>query len=282
MQNPEPLVLPPGSAGAGARLHRTSWLPDAPPRAVVLLIHGYAEHAGRYGHVAAALTAQGCAVHALDHWGHGRSDGARSFVPAFAVLSDGVEALLAAAQAAHPGLPIFLLGHSLGGLIATRHLITHQQHYQGAVLSGPAIMPMEEPSRLLIWISRILSKIAPRMGVMPPLAEGVSRDPAVVAAYKADPLNYIGKMGARMAQEIFDAMANVRGQAGRISVPILLLHGEADILTAPAGSRFLFDHVGSTDKQIKTYPELFHEIFNEPERDAVLADVTRWIDAHLQ
>jgi alpha-beta hydrolase superfamily lysophospholipase len=275
------LRLGAGSAGAGAALKWKAWLPEGTPRAAIVLAHGYAEHLGRYEAFASDLVARGLAVYALDHWGHGRSDGRYGFVPRFSAFTDGVELLRAEVAARHPGTPLFLVGHSMGGLIAAAHLVTHQSHYAGAILSGPAIKAAEEPSRLLILVSRLLSALAPRLGVLALDAQGVSRDPAVVAAYRADPLVYTGKMSARLAAEMFDAMAAVRAAAGGITLPILLLHGSADSLTAPAGSQFLFNAVSSTDKQLKLYPGLYHEIFNEPERDGVIGDLAGWVDAHL-
>lgn len=275
------LQLGPASAGAGASLHWHGWLPTGPLRAAVVLAHGYAEHLGRYRYFAGQLNKAGIAVFALDHWGHGESEGSGGFVPAFSAYTDGIEALLAKVQAGHPDVPRFLIGHSMGGLIAAAHLITHQAHYAGAILSGPAIKPAEEPAKLLIWISRLLSRFLPRLGVLALDAAGVSRDPAVVSAYLADPLVYNGKMSARLAAEMFDAMAAVRCQVAEISLPILLLHGAADSLTAPEGSEFLSQHVSSPDSELKIYPGLYHEIFNEPERDSVIGDVTTWIARHL-
>jgi alpha-beta hydrolase superfamily lysophospholipase len=272
--------LPAGSAGAGAKLHWQAWLPQDPPRAIVLLAHGYAEHFGRYEYFAAKLNAAGIGVYAIDHWGHGRSDGTYGFVPAFSVFTDGVEILLEEAKRRHGDMPRFLVGHSMGGLIAAAHLLTHQQHYAGAILSGPAIKAVEEPSKLMIWISRLLSRFAPKVGVLPFDGTGISRDPAVVAAYFADPLVYNGKMSARLAAEIFDRMADVRDRAATITLPLLLLHGAEDRATAPEGSQFLADNVSSADCELKLYPGLFHEIFNEPERDSVIADVTGWIGKH--
>ena len=143
-------------------------------------------------------------------------------------------------------------------------------------------MPAEPPSRFTVWISRFLSRFFPRLGVLSLDATGVSRDPQVVAAYRADPLVYGGKIGARLGKEFMDAMAVAQADAPKIRLPILIQHGEADRLTAPAGSRFLFDNVASTDKRLEIYPGLFHEIYNEPERDAVLADLVGWFDAHVK
>lgn len=275
------VILPAGSTGAGARLHTTRWLPAGSPKAVVLLAHGYAEHAGRYAHVAKRLTDAGYAVYAIDHWGHGRSDGTPGFVPRFSAFTDGMAELLALVEINHPGVPRLLLGHSMGGLIATLFLIERQDAFAAAALSGPAIVPGAPPSRFTVWISRFLSRFFPRLGVLALDANGVSRDPAVVAAYLADPLVYTGKIGARLGKEFMDAMAAAQAGAHRITLPILLQHGEADSLAAADGSRYLFDHVASADKRLLIYPGLFHEIYNEPERDAVLGDLIGWFDAHV-
>jgi alpha-beta hydrolase superfamily lysophospholipase len=274
------LVLPAASRGAGARLGVTHW-PVEHPRGIVLLAHGLFEHAGRYGHVAARLNQAGLAVVALDHWGHGRSDGARGFVPAFSVFLDGMDALLSHVRAEYPHLPLLLLGHSMGGLISVHHLLRHRHIYAAAAVSGPAILPAAPPSRFTIWVSRILSRLAPRLGVIALDANGVSRDPAVVAAYLADPKVYDGKIGARLAEAMFDAMADAAAGAPRLTTPLLVQHGDADALAAPAGGQYLHDHAGSADKQIILYPGLFHEIFNEPEQAAVLDDLVAWFDAHL-
>lgn len=275
------VILPAGSAGAGAKLHITHWLPEGRPKAVVLLAHGYAEHAGRYEHVAKRLTDAGYAVYAIDHWGHGKSDGTPGFVPRFSAFSDGMAELLTLVEVNHGDTPRLLLGHSMGGLIATLFLIERQWAFVAAALSGPAIGPGAPPSRFTVWISRFLSRFFPRLGVLALDANGVSRDPAVVAAYRADPLVYTGKIGARLGKEFMDAMAAAQAGAPKITLPILLQHGEKDSLASVAGSQYLFDHVSSADKTLKIYPGLFHEIYNEPEQAVVLADLVGWFDAHV-
>lgn len=276
------VILPADSAGAGAKLHVTHWLPEGRPRAVILLAHGFAEHAGRYDYVARRLTAAGYAIYAVDHWGHGHSDGEGGFVPRFSAFLDGMAALLTLVEINHADTPRLLLGHSMGGLIATLFLIERQQAFVAAALSGPAILPAEPPSRFTVLISRFLSRFFPRLGVLSLDSNGVSRDPEVVAAYQADPLVYGGKIGARLGKEFMDAMAVAQADAPKIHIPILIQHGEADRLTAPAGSRYLFDNVASKDKRLKIYPGLFHEIYNEPERDAVLGDLIGWFDTHVK
>jgi len=278
--NGDALVLPAESRSAGARLHITNWPVDG-PRGVVILAHGLFEHAGRYTHVAARMNAAGLAMVAVDHWGHGQSDGTPNFVPSFDVYLDGMDALLAHVRVQYPHLPLLLLGHSMGGLIAVSHLLAHHNSYVAAAVSGAAIMPAAPPSRATLWISRLLSRVAPRLGVVPLDATGVCRDPAVVAAYNADPLVYKGKVGARVAQQLFDAMAHARGGLGNIKLPLLVQHGDADSIAAPAGSTYLHEHAGSADKKLLLYPGLYHEIYNEPEQAAVLDDLILWFDAHL-
>ncbi len=275
------LTLPPQSLAPGARLHCKAWLPGGPPKAIVLLAHGYAEHLGRYEHVAAWLNRSGYGVYAVDHWGHGKSDGVPGFVPAFSVYVDGIAALLERVKATHPGVPRILLGHSMGGLIAAACLLRWQHEFAAAVLSGPAIKAAQEPSALTIAIAKLLSRIAPRLGVLQLDGSLVSRDPQVVAAYLADPLVYKGKVGARLGAEMFAVMGEVQAQAACITLPLLILHGAEDGLAAPAGSEFLQQHAGSADKTLKIYPGLYHEIFNEPEQQMVLGDMVAWIDRHV-
>lgn len=270
-----------GSVIAGARLYWQAWLPDSFPRAIILLAHGYAEHSSRYDHVGVFCADRGLAVLAIDHWGHGKSDGRPGFVPRFSAYIDGMTALRATAERDFPGIPKILAGHSMGGLIAATVLLGQQQYFTGCVLSGPAIMAGQVPSSAIQAISRLLSVIVPKLGVLALDAAGVSRDPAVVEAYLADPLVYKGKLSARLAVEMFAAMSRVRAEAHSISLPVMLMHGDADSLTAPAGSQFLFDRVASSDRLLRLYPLLYHEIFNEPERLAILEEMTDWITLHL-
>lgn len=275
------LALTPPSKGADSKLYCQSWLPDGDPKAVIILVHGYDEHSGRYAYFAEHCTARGYAVHALDHWGHGKSDGVNGFVPEFAVYHEGVDALIARIPDAHAALPKILVGHSMGGLIAATYLLENQSNFVGGVLSGPAIKAVEEPSSFLRFISRLLSKILPKMSVMALDSNGVSRDPKVVADYEADPLVSGSKISARLGYEMMKQMDHIQSEASKITLPLLMLHGQADSLTAAEGSQFLNDNIGSAEKHLKIYPELYHEIFNEPEKDQVLSDMTDWIDARL-
>lgn len=274
------LALAASSAAAGAKLYCQSWSPADAPKGIIILVHGYDEHSSRYAYFAEHCVRHGFAVHTLDHWGHGKSDGINGFVPEFSVYHDGLDTLLDQIPADQQALPWILVGHSLGGLISASYLLENQPRFAAAVLSGPAIKATEEPSSFMKGLSRFLSKAAPKMGVLGLDANGVSRDPKVVAAYLADPLVSGAKISARLAAEMMENMEMVQDQAARITLPMLLLHGADDSLTAPEGSVFLNDNISSKEKALKIYPGLFHEIFNEPEKDTVLTDMTDWIE-HL-
>ena len=264
-----------------SHLYRQSWRPEASPRAALLLVHGLGEHSGRYAHVARACNDRGFVVHAVDHYGHGKSDGQPGFVERFSVYLDGVGALLNHARETDPDLPVFLLGHSMGGLIAAAFLGASQADFRACVLSGPAFRIEPEPSALLRWLNRLLSALAPTAPMVGLDPGGVSRDPDVVKAYVSDPLVHHGKLSARLIAEMMAAMRDTLDRAGSIELPLLVLHGKEDRLTAPQGSVEFCARVASDDKTLKTYPGLFHEIFNEPEKEAVIADMTGWLEAHL-
>ncbi len=257
------------------------WQPPGDARAVIIVVHGAGEHSGRYERLATYCVDHGYAVAALDHRGHGKSEGTRVHVQRFDDYLDSLEVFHRQVVRDWPNLPLFLLGHSLGGLISSRYLLQHQSGFAGCVLSGPAIMTEIEPGLLQTWLIRLLALLYPSAGVLQLDARGVSRDPEEVERYLQDPLVHNGKMTARLVSELFNAMTAIRNTAAEIHLPMLLLHGGADAMTSPEGSRFLYNNISSTDKELKIYPELFHEIFNEPEHPAVYADVLTWCDARL-
>lgn len=268
-------------AGDAEQVYWQSWTPAESPRAVLLLVHGLAEHSGRYEGFAEFFTSAGFAVHALDHPGHGRSAGHRCHIRRFAVFANVLDRYLALVKSTHANTPIFLVGHSMGGLIAASFLIERQSEFAAAVLSGPAIRAPEQPSRFALFIMRIISRLFPRLGVMQLDSTGVSKDPDVVSKYDNDPLVFRGKVTARLVAELFSAMDRVLADAATISLPLLILHGGSDSLTDVAGSKALHEAVSSADKKIIVYDGLYHEIFNEPERIAVMTDMKDWLEAQL-
>jgi alpha-beta hydrolase superfamily lysophospholipase len=264
-----------------SHLYRQSWLPAGDARAAIVLVHGLGEHSGRYGYLARTCTDRGIAVHAIDHYGHGKSDGQPGHVERFSVYLDGVRGLLECVRKEQAGIPQFLLGHSMGGLIAAALLPETQSQLRACVLSGPALQTDDEPPALLRWLNRLLSALVPTVPMIGLDPNGVSRDPEVVKAYVEDPLVHHGKLSARLIAEMMAAMKTTLARASSVQLPLLIMHGEDDVLTSPAGSKQFHQRASSDDKTLKLYPGLYHEIFNEPEKDDVLADMTRWLEAHL-
>ncbi len=269
-------------SGAGERsIYFQCWAPEATVKAVLLVAHGAGEHSARYQSLAQFFTGHGYVVAALDHNGHGHSEGVPGHVDSFADYVHDLAVFHRQIAARFTGVPTILLGHSMGGLIACHFLLRHQQQYAGAVLSGPAIKTDLEPGFIQMALLRLLSLLLPKVGMLKLDAAGVSRDPEVVRDYIADPLVFHGKMTARMVRELFAGMHAVQAGAQGITLPMLILHGGADAMTSPQGSQYLMDHIGSEDRTLKIYPGLYHEIFNEPERAQVLEDVLAWCEKRL-
>ncbi len=265
----------------GDRVFYQRWTPAEPPRAVLLLVHGLAEHSTRYVGFAEFFTAAGFAVYALDFPGHGRSDGPRCHIRRFEDFTASLDTLLRLAQEENSGVPIILVGHSMGGLISAAFLPDHQSEFVAAVLSGPAIKAPQQPSPFALVIIRIIAALFPRLGVMRLDATGVSRDPQVVSDYENDPLVFRGKVSARLASEVFQAMDSVLPVAATINLPMLFMHGGSDSLTSVEGSKALHERISSEDKKLIVYDGLYHEIFNEPERLEVMSDMKKWLEARL-
>ena len=275
------LELRHSQARGTSRLYRQTWLPDDDPRAVIVLAHGLGEHSGRYSDFARHCTDRGLAVCALDHHGHGKSEGLAGHVERFSVYLDGVRELLARVRDEHPGRPLFMLGHSMGGLIAAAFMRESQSAFRGCILSGPALMSDAAPHPIVLWVNRLISSLAPTVPMTGLDPAGLSRDPEVVRAYVSDRLVHHGKMSSRLIAELMLAMRVTLAAGSEIEVPLLIMHGEADVLTSPSGSREFYTHAASADKTLKLYPDLYHEIFNEPEKDKVLTDMTDWLEARL-
>jgi alpha-beta hydrolase superfamily lysophospholipase len=278
-----PDALPPDAAhdtgfldGAGGRrIFWQRWRPGGPPRAVVVIVHGASEHSGRYVHVAARLLADGYAVYALDHRGHGRSDGPRALIDRLDRAVADLDQLVAKARA-EEGVPVFMLAHSMGGTVAIRYAELHEDKLAGLILSGPlaALEAAPAPMRLA---GRILAAVAPTLPLIAIDSSLVSRDPDVVRDYQTDPLVHHGRLPARTVAELAAAIDRFPDAAPEITIPTLIVYGSADRLCPPAGSVMLGERIGATDKQVKAYPGLYHEILNEPEREAVLADIRAWL-----
>jgi alpha-beta hydrolase superfamily lysophospholipase len=257
------------------------WRPEGETRAVVVLAHGYGEHARRYDHVAQRFGAAGLTTYALDHRGHGRAGGKRVRVRHMNEFVSDFRELVKIAREENPDRKVIVLGHSMGGGIVFAYGVQHADDYDLMILSGPAIAAHTGVSKAKAVIGKAIGSLFPNLPIEAIDADAVSRDPQVVADYKADPLVYRGRVPAGIGKALLIVGEKMPLLAPGITAPLLVVHGEEDRLVSAEGSRRLVEHVGSRDVELKVYPELFHEVFNEPEQDRVLDDVTAWIAARL-
>jgi len=258
-----------------------TWLPEDDTSGVVLIAHGLGEHCGRYLNVVNHLVPLGYTVYGFDHIGHGKSEGAREFVKTFEDYTETLNIYLQKVKTEHPDKPVFLIGHSMGGLISCYYLLDRADDFQGAVISGPAITVPDNITQGTIVTAKLFSKLIPKLGMLQLDANDISKDPEVVQVYLDDPLVFNGKTPVRLMAEMLKAMIRVNQEMEKISLPLLLFHGGEDRLAPPIGSKNLFQRAGSVDKTLKVYEGLYHEVFNEPEREQVLSDLAGWLDAHL-
>lgn len=245
----------------------------AAPRFVVLLAHGYGEHAARYEHLAQRLVEAGAVVYAPDHAGHGLSDGGRAHVEHLEDMVTDLGSLAEQAAAEHPELPVALIGHSMGGIIATRYVQRAVGALDALVLSGPVVGGNPAMFSLL------------EMDPMPEIPldpAGLSRDPAVGVAYEADPLVYHGAFRRESLTGFKDAVAAIADGPSLGALPTLWIHGENDPLAPLDATTAAFEHLGGTALEQKVYPGAMHEIFNETNRDEVVDDVVAFLRAQLQ
>lgn len=247
------------------------------PRADVALAHGLSEHSGRYAHVADFLTADDFNVHAIDHRGHGRSGGRRGHIDEFEDYLRDMDVFVAAVQDRAEGRPVFLIGHSMGGLISTLFVISRDSSINGLILSGPAFALGNNIPASVSVAARFLGRVMPGCPIPGGNSRLVSRDKQVCANYASDPLVHHGPYRAGFARILLDAQAHVAHRLEEVEVPVLALHGTDDKLASADGSRKLIERARSADKSLKLYDGLYHEIFNEPEKREVFADVTSWM-----
>jgi alpha-beta hydrolase superfamily lysophospholipase len=268
------------SAPDGLKLFRRWWLPELPARAVIIMVHGLADHSGRHANLARRLAPLGFAVHAFDLRGHGKSDGPRCDVQSFDQYGGDLAAFIEIIGKEHPGRPLFLAGHSMGGTIAFTLAAQKPLRLSGIVLFSPAVHTSAAPAAL-VSIAPLVARLLPGLGLYALEASAISRNRPVVESYVNDPLVYHGKIKARLGVGLLEAMRRLPPLMPGFSLPLLVLHGTADRMVDPAGSRLLYRRAGSKDKTLKAYGGCYHELFNEPEKDKVLGDVADWLLARL-
>lgn len=265
----------------GTHLHTQYWAPESRPEALVLLVHGYGEHCNRYGGVARAFVAQNVRVYAYDQRGYGRSGGRRAYIDSFETYLDDLEHVLQVVRSQGPDRPLFLFGHSMGGLVALKYVLDRAPSLHGLLLSAPALEINPDLAPLLRRAAQVLGRLWPTLPTTRSPDDAISRDPAVVADAENDPLNYHGRVLARTGAEMLRAGTDTRARLHTLHTPFLVLHGTADSLTNPQWSRTLYHRAPAPDKTLRLYEGLYHEIFHEPEKEEVLNDLADWISARL-
>ena len=261
----------------GLELRLQMWQPNGAIRGVLAIVHGIGEHSGRYSTLVESLTAHGFAVTSFDNRGHGKSAGVHGHVDNWNEYRQDVHAFLSYTSSHFMRLPLFLYGHSLGALIVTDYVLFYPEGLDGLIVSGHPLRPTGAAKPHLIFLARILSRYKPLfsfpLGLDP---NALSRDPAVVHAYRMDPLVHT-KVTARWGTEALAAVARVRSRAPEIRLPLLILHGEADRINSVEGSRELLKLASSEDKQLRVYAGGYHEPHNDLDRDVVAKDVLDWL-----
>ncbi|MDP3880019.1 MAG: lysophospholipase [Dehalococcoidales bacterium] len=262
-------------------IHYQCWLPAGKPKALLVVVHGLAEHSGRYAGLARYFTARDYAVYSFDHRGHGKSEGQQGHVERFRHYLNDLNTFLKTVPDNNHNARVFLIGHSMGGMIAAIYAIHHQQEFAGLVLSGATISLASNPSLMITAAANLLSLLSPKTGVTLIDASAISRDTTVVDSYVNDPLVYRGKISARLGTELMKMIRKLPQQMPEINLPALIMHGTADRLSDPKGSEMLHQRISSRDKTLTLYDGFYHEIFNEPGHEQVFADIENWLAARL-
>ncbi len=263
----------------GLKIAYRSWQPDGKPRAVIVICHGVNSHSGQYLWTAEQFASHGLAVYALDLRGRGKSEGARFYVDDIADYVADVAGTIEIAKSRNPGLPVFLLGHSAGGVTSCTYALDNQSELAGLICESFAYR-VPAPG-FALSIIRLIGNIAPRLPVLKLKNKDFSRDPKAVAALESDPLTANEVQPARTVAAFLRAGDRMTRDFPTIKIPVFIMHGSEDHATVPAGSQFFFDTVGSKDKTLKFYEGHFHDLLNDIGKEEVMADIQAWIDKRI-
>jgi len=264
---------------SGVNIFTRSWKPEGKPRGVVVIVPGFNSHSGQYLWVGEQFAARGLSVYALDLLGRGRSDGERFYVEKIEDYVDDVATLVTMAKSQNPGLPVFVLGHSAGGVVSCVYTLDHQSEIDGLICESFAYeLPVPD---LVLSFLKGLSHITPHTHVFSLKNEDFSRDHRVVESMNSDPLIKGESQPAQTAAVMINADSRLRNEFPLISLPLLILHGTRDKATKPSGSQHFYEQAGSTDKTLKLYEGHFHDLLNDVDKELVMADITDWIGVRL-
>jgi acylglycerol lipase len=263
----------------GLKIFTRSWRPEGKPRAIMILVHGFNAHSGYFVWPGERFAANGLAVHALDLRGRGRSEGERFYVDKFSDYLADVNKLVEIARTEDPGMPVYVLGHSAGGVIATSYVFEHQDEIAGLICESFAYdVGLPDIASLVL---KGISHIAPHVHVYTLKNEIFSRDPQAVAAMDNDPLIKDESQPVETAAEMLRAADRLRENFPKFRVPVFLIHGTADKATRPAGSQYFYDHAGSADKTLKLYEGHYHDLLNDIDKEVVMGDILKWLDERV-
>ncbi|MFT3725564.1 MAG: alpha/beta hydrolase [Hyphomonadaceae bacterium] len=266
-------------SSGGVKIFLRSWRPARPPRGVIVISHGFNSHSGQYDWAAQQFVAKGFAVYAADLRGRGKSEGERFHVRQMGDYVTDMSLAMKTAKAREPGLPIFLLGHSAGGVVACTYALDHQQELAGLICESFAyrVPAPDFALNLLSWIG----SWAPKLGVLKLNNAFFTRDPAALAKMNADPFITNETQTAATVRALWAADKRLKVSFPKITLPLMIIHGSEDKATVPAGSEFFHKTAGSKDKTLKIYNGHFHDLLADTGKEGVLADIQAWIDAHM-
>ena len=263
----------------GLNIFMRSWRPTGEPRALVVIVPGFNSHSGYYGWVAEQLVASDLAVYAVDLRGRGQSDGERYHIDSFSEYLEDVHTVVMLARSREPGLPVFILGHSAGGVISCMYTLEHQAELAGLICESFAFQ-IPAPDFVLA-VLKGLSHVAPNAHVLRLKIDDFSRDPKVVQAMHDDPLIAHEVQPTRTVAEMVRADERLKQSFPLFRLPVFILHGTDDKVTRPSGSQLFYDRAGSADKMLKLYEGHAYDLLNDVDKEVVMADITRWINSHL-
>ncbi len=254
--------------------------PVESPKANVIIVHGLGEHSGRYSEVCSALNGAGFNVYVYDHRGHGKSEGIRAYVNDYNDYLNDLKLMVGYAKSDSPSVKNFILGHSMGGFITALFGIKTDNEVDGIILSGAATQSSKQASGAMRAMIRLMGKISPKFSLGNDLGKIVSKDQNVVNAYIADPLNAKKITMGLYNQFLIKGIDFVKAHLNEFHYPVLILHGEQDLIIDNHSSQIFHNTISSTDKSLKIYPGLYHEIMNEPEKQTVVNDIISWLKLH--
>lgn len=265
------------TASRGTRLYWQSWISTDQPRCALILVHGFGEHGGRYPYLVEHLCAANIAVFSFDLRGHGKSDGRRGHINSMEDYRGDIAAFTAKIESQYPGLPKFIYGHSMGSLLVLDFVLRHPEGLAGTIISGAGLEPAGVATAPVVFLARLLSVIWPVFPIKLPVdASALMRDEYEIEAYENDPLVH-NVSSARMANELLNAIDWIKDNPQALQIPILMVHGEADRVNLPSGSRDFISGVVFPDKELRLYPNGYHEMHNDFNRETVFTDITGWL-----